>query len=180
MTFQFGEVPFGLRDIKLTPINPNGSYGTPVDLPAAQTMSFTLNQDEKELRGDDAQVATAAQIKGISWSLDAGGLNLDALAVILGVSPVSSASTPNRTKILTSANTDIRPSFRVDGRAIGTEQGGDLKCILYKCRCTGKIGPFEMKDGDFLITKLEGTGIDDSVHGIFAILQEETASENSL
>jgi len=175
--FQYGEVPYGIRDIKLTPINADGSYGTMVDLPAAQTMSFTLEQDEQVLRGDDADQVVSNQVKGISWSLNAGGLDFDALAVILGVNPVDSGTTPNRTQILAVKATDTRPWFRVDGRAISADGGGDLKVILYKCKCSGNVGPFEMKDGEFMITQIEGKGVDDGVHGIFALDQEETAAE---
>jgi len=177
MGFNYGEVPFGLRDVKLTPINANGSYGSPVDLYSSQDFQFTINQTSQKLRGDDSNTAVAGTIDGISWSIGAGGISLSALAVILGVNPVSSGTTPNRTSVIRSKNSDTRPYFRVDGRSIGSEAGGSLIITLFKCRCTGKIGPFELKDGSFIITKLEGEGVDDDIHGLFDLFTQETDAE---
>ena len=49
-------LPYGLRDVKLTPIDDAGVLGTPVDLPAARTFSFSEAEEFEELRGDDQVV----------------------------------------------------------------------------------------------------------------------------
>ena len=50
-------LPYGLRDIKVTPISAAGVIGTMVDLPNARTLSFEENEDFVQLRGDDKVVA---------------------------------------------------------------------------------------------------------------------------
>ena len=53
-------LPFGLRDVKLTPVSAAGVLGTSVDLPNGRTMSWEESEDFTTLRGDDKDVLLGA------------------------------------------------------------------------------------------------------------------------
>ena len=59
MTLATKALPYGLRDVKLTPLGVDGATpGSAVDLPASQTLSFSETEDFEELRGDDTVQAS--------------------------------------------------------------------------------------------------------------------------
>ena len=95
----YGDKPFGLRDLKLTKID--GSVQ--VDLPYGMTLSFKERVTSGELRGDDATVSIVAITDAAEWSIEAGGISLEAYALMTGRSVVTAGTTPNRTTTL-SAN----------------------------------------------------------------------------
>ena len=49
-------LPYGLRDVKITPYTNSTTLGTPIDLPNSRTFAFTEAEDFEELRGDDKVV----------------------------------------------------------------------------------------------------------------------------
>jgi hypothetical protein len=54
-------LPYGLRDVKLTPYSDaSGSVlgATVIDLPNSRTLSFSETEEFEELRGDDRVVTT--------------------------------------------------------------------------------------------------------------------------
>ena len=53
-------LPFGLRDIKVTPYTDATAtaLGSSVDFPNARTLNFTETEEFEELRGDDRLVAS--------------------------------------------------------------------------------------------------------------------------
>src|SRR5688500_1715920 len=107
-------LPYGLRDVKLTPINSDGSLGTPVDLPVSQTLSFSEAEEFEELRGDDRLVAVHGQGATVEWELEAGGISLEAWAILTGGELTETGATPNQTKSLLKKTTHARPYFRIE------------------------------------------------------------------
>lgn len=169
-------LPFGLRDVKITPINDDGSLGTAVDLPNSQTFSFEEAEEFTELRGDDQLVAVRGQGPQVEWSLEAGGISLDAYKVIAGGNVAESGVSPDAIKTLSKKGTDSRPYFKVEGQAI-SDSGGDIHVVIYRCRATGNIGG-EFSDGEFYITSCDGQALPDpnNADALYDIVQNETVT----
>lgn len=179
MTLPDTALPYGLRDVKVTPITADvaGSitYGTFVDLPVSRTLSWKEKEDFEQLRGDDKVAAERGNGPLIDWSLEKGGVSLAAYAVIAGGTTTASGTTPNQKVTYQKAGTDSRPYFRVDGQAIN-DNGGDTHVILYRCKATGDIeGAFE--DGGFTIQSCSGTGYPNADDELYDIIYNETAAD---
>jgi hypothetical protein len=170
-------IPYGLRDVKLKPFPATGEtpLGTAVDLPASRIFSFAENEDFEELRGDDTVVATHGNGPTVNWSLEAGGISLDAYKVIAGGTVTTSGVTPNEKKMYSKLGTDSRPYFQAEGQVI-SDNGGDLHGIVYKAKAEGEIGG-QFEDATFFLTGASGRGlprISDSK--VYDFVQNETAA----
>jgi hypothetical protein len=167
-------LPFGLRDVKLTPYLAGGeTLGTTVDLPVARTLSFAEAEDFEELRGDDKTVAYRGKGASINWSLESGGVSLEAWAVLAGGTITSTGTTPAQVKKLQKKVTDSRPYFKIEGQMI-SDSGGDFHCVIYKARATGDIGG-DFGNDQFFLTACDGIGIPMSTDILYDIVQNETA-----
>jgi hypothetical protein len=166
-------LPFGLRDVKLRPIDASGVVGASVDLPNARTLSFTETEDFEELRGDDKQVAIRGKGSGVDWDLESGGLPIAAYKIIAGGTSTTSGTTPNSITTFTKKSTDARPYFQVEGQAI-SDSGGDVHVLLYRCRATGDITG-EMADGAFWLTGCSGRALGDATDTVYDMVINETA-----
>lgn len=167
MTLPSPILPYGLRDVKLIeyPTFAATAFGTElIDLPVAQTFSFTESEDYTELRGDDKLVASHGQGPQLDAELEAGGISLEAYEILDGGNAVTSGVTPNITTRYRKLVTDQRPYFTVIGKAI-SDSGGDLHAIVYRARVTGDLGG-EFADGEFYITGASMTGFGCLVEGL--------------
>lgn len=176
-------LPYGLRDIKLTAYTTLAATtlaGASVDLPNAQTLSWTENEDFTDLRGDDTLVTSHGQGPSISFDLESGGISMEAYAIMAGGAIVESGTTPNQIKTYTKTITDQRPFFKVEGQSI-SDSGGDFHTVLWRCKITGDIKG-EQKDGQFLVPALSGTGYGSLVSGsegdLYSLVQNETITAN--
>lgn len=170
-------LPFGLRDVKLTPIDSAGALGTAVDLPNARVFSFTEAEAFEELRGDDQLQAVRGSGAEIEWELEAGGISFEAYKVLTGGTIAETGTTPDQVKTFSKKGTDQRPYFRVEGQAI-SDSGGDVHAIVYRCRCTESLeGSFE--DGQFMLTSASGRGLPDPNNSgaLYDFVQNETAAD---
>lgn len=170
-------LPYGLRDVKLTPMNSlTGVYGTMVDLPASRTFSFAESEDFEELRGDDIVQAEHGNGPLIDWDLEGGGMPLNALKVVAGGTVTDSGVTPSMKRVWLKAGTDARPEFHVEGQAIN-DNGGDTHVVVFRCKATGDIGS-EFAEGSFAMLSASGRGYPDQNHSnkLWSIVQNETAA----
>jgi len=167
-------LPFGLRDVKVRPIDSAGVVGTSVDLPNGRTFSFTETEDFEELRGDDKTVAVRGKGSGVDWDLEAGGISLAAYKVIAGGTSTTTGTTPNIKTTFTKKSTDARPYFQVEGQAI-SDSGGDFHVVLRRCRATGDLSG-ELADGAFWLTGASGRAIGDSTDTVYDLIANETAT----
>lgn len=173
-------LPYGLRDVKLTPYTDGGAttLGTAVDLPNARTFSFSEAEEFTELRGDDKVVTTRGQGASVEWDLEAGGLDFAALKIMAGGTIVESGVTPNIKKTFTKKVTDSRPFFKVEGQVI-SDSGGDVHCVLPRCRATGNIEG-EFSDGSFFLTSGSGVALPSNMAGqtdtLYEFVQNETTA----
>lgn len=150
-------LPFGLRDVKITPLTGGSTLGTPVDLPNARTFSFEESEDFEELRGDDKVVATRGKGASVSWELESGGISLEALVVLNGGTVTVSGVEGSEVKTYTKKSTDARPEFQVEGQAL-SESGGDFHVVLPRCKANSSISG-EMADGAFWLTAASGVAM---------------------
>ena len=170
-------IPYGLRDVKLKQFPATGEtpLGSLVDLPASRIFSFAETEDFEELRGDDTVIATHGSGSTVAWSLESGGISLDAYKVMAGGATATSGVTPNEKKTYTKLGTDSRPYFQVEGQII-SDNGGDLHGIVYKAKAEGEIGG-QFEDASFFLTGASGRGIPRiSDSKTYDIVQNETAA----
>jgi hypothetical protein len=171
-------LPFGIRDIKLSTVSGTGTVGgTSVDLPNARTLSFEESEDFEDLLGDDKKVATKGAGSIVEWELEAGGISLEALAVMAGGTVTSTGTTPNQVKKYVKLATDARPDFKIEGQAI-SESGGDVHCIIWRAKVTDKIEG-EFGNGQFFLTGASGEGLPSKtathIDETYNLVQNETA-----
>lgn len=149
-------LPFGLRDVRIYPLNTAGVRQTGVDLPVSQTFSFKESSSTVELTGDDRIQGAHDFDPYVDWELDAGGISLEAFQALVGGTITSAGTTPAQTKTFSKLVTQQRPYFEIEGQAI-SDSGGDLHCVVYRCKVTGDLdGKFE--NGVFWATKITGKG----------------------
>jgi len=166
----FGNKPFGLRDVKITDITGT----TQADLPASQTLSFKERVKSGELSGDDALVSVVAFAEAVEWSLEAGGIDLDVYALLTGRTATTAGTTPSQTVTMTGSGGDTFPFVKLYGKALG-EGSDDIHCKIFKAKVTSLEGSFT--DGGFWITKCSGVAVDDGSNGLFEFIANETATD---
>lgn len=172
-------LPYGLRDVSVYSVNATtGVKGTKVDLPNGRVFSFDESEDFDELRGDDKVITTRGKGASVDWDLEAGGISLEALAVINGGTVATSGVTPSQIKKYTKKVTDARPEFFVEGQAM-SESGGDFHVVLYRCKSTDGVQG-EISDGNFFLTAASGQALPSKAAGstdvIYDLVQNETAA----
>ena len=181
-------LPYGLRDVKIVPYPSLAAtaFGTDlIDLPNAQTFSFTETEEYTELRGDDQLVTSHGQGPQMDCDLESGGISLEAYAAINGGQIIETGITPNQVKRYRKLVTDQRPFFAVIGKAI-SDSGGDMHAVVYRVRATGDLAG-EFADGAFLIPAASMTGFPCLVSGdldgeeiegaLYDFVQHETISD---
>jgi hypothetical protein len=170
-------LPFGLRQVVLTPILANGTLDTAnrVKLPAARTFTFAETEDFEELEGDDIIQASHGDGPTVDWELEGGGISLDIWKILSGGTITASGTSPAATRTFTKLNTDARPYFQVEGRAI-SDNGGDFHGIVYRCQANKDLKA-EMSNGSFMLTNASGKGYGDSATSkLYDFVHNETAA----
>ncbi|MGX9924105.1 hypothetical protein ACWIG4_30125 [Streptomyces sp. NPDC002248] len=151
-------LPFGLRDVKLFPVDQATGIrtGEGVDLPSSRTFSFKETVESEELTGDDVVQASHDYNPKVEWELESGGVPFEAYAIMAGGSVTTSGTTPAQVKTFSKRKNESRPYFEVEGQAI-SDSGGDLHARIYRCKADGDLeGGFE--GGSFTLTKAAGKG----------------------
>jgi hypothetical protein len=178
MTVAENTLPFGLREVWVTPINNDGTFGAAVQLPAAQKLTFSETEDYVELRGDDRSQTKRGKGPVGTFSFSKGGISIDAWKVITGGSVSTSGISPNATKRFNKKTTDVRPHFKAEGRSI-SESGGDVHLVYWDCLADGNIQG-SMEEGAFWITELSGTAFGSKHVGdedsLYDLVENETAT----
>ena len=127
-----------------------------IDLPVAQMVSFAETETYQQLRGDDAVLVSHGAGPTIDWSLEQGGISLDAYAAIIGGTVTVAGITPAVKRTYSKLITDTRPYFKMEGQAIN-DNGGDFHGLIYRAKCTSNPEG-DMADGKFWVTKCKGEG----------------------
>lgn len=173
-------LPFGIRDIKLTPYTDMTATvlaGSSVDLPNARTLDFAETEDFSELRGDDSLVATHGRGPQVAWSLEGGGYSHEAVQTLYGGTITTTGVSPNQKKELVKLDSDQRPYFKVEGQSY-SDSGGDFHVVIYRAKCTDDLKGTQT-DGEFFLTGASGVGMKSLVAStlgrVWSIVQNETA-----
>ena len=168
-------LPFGLRQVVLTPY---AADGTPDDdnaikLPASRTFSFKETEDFQTLEGDDHTVASHGAGPQVEFDLEGGGISLDVWALLGGGTITESGTTPAVQRTFSKKTSDSRPYFQVEGRAV-SDSGGDFHMVVYRCKADGDLEA-EMTNGDFTLTKAGGHGFgDETSEKLYDFVHNET------
>jgi hypothetical protein len=169
-------LPFGLRQVKLIPYDAAGAAdnANAVQLPASRTFSFKETEDFEELTGDDTTVASHGHGPVVEWDLEGGGISLAAWKILAGGTITTSGTSPAAVKTFSKLNSDARPYFLVEGRAI-SDNGGDWHTKVYRCKADGDLEA-SMENGSFLLTAASGKGYGDLTSAkLYDFVQNETA-----
>lgn len=166
----FGQAPFGLKQVKLT----DTAGGTAVALPSAMMLHFTEKTMNTKFMADGIWVAARTIPVGVEWELEAGGISLDAYAKMTGRTATAVGTTPNRTVTMNADTGTEFPYFRIYGRAVGDIGTDDIYCVIYRCKVQELEGTF--RNGEFWVSSCAGIGVDDSTLGLFQFVQRETGA----
>lgn len=169
-------LPFGLRQVKLVPLDAAGAeiVASGVFLPASRTFSFGETEEFENLDGDDKRIASHGSGPVVEFDLEGGGISLDVWKILAGGTVTSTGTTPAMVKTLTKKTTDARPYFNVYGRAI-SDSGGDFQIVVYRCKADGDLEA-SMENGSFTLTSCSGTGIGNlSDDKLWDFVHKETA-----
>lgn len=164
----YGNKPYGLKAVRLI------YGGTYVDLEASQKLKFAEKVVTATLRGNDKVLAVLAQSESVDWELDAGGIPLDAYAIMTGRTVVETGVTPNRISTLTGAGAKNFPYFKMVGKSISGNTTDDIHCILYLCKVTALDGTFQ--GGAFFVSACKGTAVADTSNSdrVYDFIAHET------
>lgn len=175
MALATNALPYGLRDVKLYPLDATtGLATTGVDLPASRIFSFSEAEEYEELRGDDKLIAIKGKGPKVEWELEAGGISFVAYQLIAGGTITNTGTTPNLVSKLKKKVTDIRPYFRTEGQAI-SDSGGDFHARVFKCKADGNVEG-KLEDGTFWLSHCTGSGLGDVNDDLYEFVQNETAT----
>lgn len=174
-------LPYGLREVRITPYTDftrTVLAGTSIKFPNMQTFTFSETEEFQELRGDDSLVAVHGSGASVEWELEGGGYSFEAIAAMYGGTVSTTGVTPNQVKTFDKRGTDIRPYFKVRGRAI-SDSGGDFHAVVHAARATDNLEG-EFADGEFWLTKGSGRGLPSlvvaDIDKVYSFIQNETAT----
>jgi hypothetical protein len=156
-------LPFGLRDVRLSPLLTTGLPDTAnkADLPVARTFSFKETEDFETLEGDDSTAGSHGSGPTVEWELEAGGISFEVWKILAGGTITQTGTTPAQKATFSKLVTDARPYFQVEGQAI-SDSGGDVHCIVYRCKADGDL-EMSFENGSFTLTAASGHGFGDTV-----------------
>ena len=166
----YGDKPMGMREIRVQPY----AGGTIAKLPNAIEMTVEDRVKSAELQGDDAIQDLSSYAEAATIKLSAGGISLDALAVLTGRTPSESGTTPNRVKTAKATAGGQFPYFKAWGRALGTGSD-DTWIVVYKCKLT-KFAGGSLKNGAYAMSDAEGLAVADGDNGLYDTVPHETAT----
>lgn len=177
MALAVNRLPYGVRDIKVATLDNAGVKGTLVDFPNAQTLEFQESTTTQTLRGDDSVVAQRTTIDTADWTLEGGGLSLEAMVVISGGAVTTSGVTPNVVKKWVRMGTDAYPDFFMEGQVM-SESGGDHHIVFHRCKASQISGTHA--DGEFWVSHAEGSAFATltvaDVGKVWTMVENETAA----
>lgn len=147
--------PFGLRDLKVyerTADTP--TYGTGLDVPCVNKVSFDIEVTNAVLEGDDVKCATHSIPESVKASFESGGLPIDIYDLLMGSTLTDSGSGSGAITLLDIAVSDVRPYFAWIAQAYGSESAGDTIIVGYKAKMMGGGGG-ELSKGNFYTSSFE-------------------------
>ena len=173
----FGDKPFGLKELKVAPLNADGTYGTAVLLPEGRKLVMAVKTVTSKLPGYlGATAAVATVVQDAEVTIDGGTVPKEFLAAVLGLTAVAGGTTPNQTKALDLEVKKALPYFGVIGVAID-DDGGDSHFGLPKVKLTEMPEwTVQSEDNMFVMSSMKGLAIADDAGKLIYLLSHETAA----
>lgn len=171
-----GAPTLGLDDAKIATWAVSGTYGSLVDVMSVQLMDTTIKVVNAQLEGDDQITANSTKIVGAMCKIRFGSLSMAAMAVLLGISKVTSGTTPNAQDAMTLVGGSQLPNFGLCGRAKASQGGGDLHVFLPKCQIMEDINLGSLEYGKFTITELTVYAVADENYDLINYIEHETVT----
>lgn len=162
---------YGMNDIKIT--NIGGT--TQVDLNAARKLTFNPVFVSDSLKGDDQVVASISYIEKFEGELESGGITLEAIALLLGVSVTSTGTTPNREDKITLQAGMKPPYVKIYGKAIGDTAVDGLHVLIKKAKVTAFEAGNELDT--WMLTTCSFEAINDGNGDAIDIIKLETVDD---
>lgn len=163
--------PFGLADCKVQTWSAAGTYtGTMTDVPSIQQLSIVQNLTQAQLTGDDQITATAANVIGATATMRFGGLNFDALGIILGITATTISSViqfgmPGGKRM---------PYFGIQGKSLDAAGSGSFVMYAPKAKLMGDFTIAQAEYGTFIIPEVTVQLVADATYGIWNEIQYAT------
>ena len=154
--------PFGLREVIFTDMDGENQE----NLPASRTLSFMERVMSAEFTGDDELQGVVTIPIGCEGELEAGGISLEAYALITG-----HTLTPGVGLDTLAADGSSFPYFKIYGKSVDDE-GGDIHCRILKAKLTEALQG-EFKYGEFFVNKMKFVGVKVSGKAFEFVANEE-------
>jgi hypothetical protein len=163
--------PFGLADAQIKTWSAAGTYsGTMTDVPSIQQLAVTQQLTQAQLVGDDQITATAAAAIGATAKFRFGGLNFDALGVILGIT----ATTISSVIQFGMAGGHAMPYFGIQGKMQDAAGSGSFVMYLPKCKIMSEFTIAQGEYGAFVIPEVTVQLVPDATYGVYNLIQYPT------
>lgn len=163
--------PFGLNDCKIQTWASAGTYsGTMQDVPSIQQLGVTQQLTQAQLTGDDQITATAGYSIGATAKFRFGGINFDALGIILGITPTTISSVSQ----FGVAGGHRMPYFGIQGKALLADDAGSLVLYCPKAKLMGDFTIAQAEYGTFIIPEVTLQLVPDDSYGIYELIQYPT------
>lgn len=171
MAFDQGAPQFGLADVKVQTWASAGTYsGSLTDIMSVQMAGFTLQQVSAQLTGDDQITATDTRAIGGTLQWRFGGINLDALAIILGKA-IATISSVEQQGI---QGGHRMPYFGLLARVLAAEGGGNTMLYIPKAKLMGDFQLAMFEYGTFAIPEVTVQCVPDATYGIYNLITHPT------
>ena len=169
MPFDQGSPQFGLNDAKIATWTSTGVYSAPVDVMSIQMGSVAMELTSAILTGDDRQTAISSAAIGGTVQMRWGGLNLDALAVLIG----KAVTTVTQVDQMQITGGHKMPYVGIVLKALSAE-AGDTWLFLPKCKIMSGFTLAQMEYGAFTIPEVTMQIVDDETYGAINIITHPT------
>jgi len=156
----YGELPFGIRDCKITPWTNSTTLGAFADLPRIRSIEVNVTRDSADLDGDDVRIATHSFGKAVEGSIEAGGINLTALVALAGGTAGPEVPGPPKTTTYIVQGNDVEGYCKIEGQMVSDDKG-DLHIIVWRAKVTN--GPnHTFSNGEYALTSCDYVGVYDA------------------
>lgn len=150
------EMSRGIRDLDVAVLT-NDVAGTPVDIPGAQALEWSVESDSEELRGDNEVIAVVREAKTLTGTIRFAKNNLDAVAALIGGTVETVGTGLEERDVLQIASASAAAYVRIRGQVPGLD-GGGYRVVIHKALVTSGPGG-ALADGEFNIPEVEFSAV---------------------
>ena len=137
-----GEVPRGLQDLAVFPIDAAGVVQDGTDVPGPRSLSFKIESGSDTLEGGNSTIAISRDNKKVTGSVEFGKMNLTAFGVFTGQDATTTGVTPNQITALEEAGAAPTEYVQIVGQAPSRDASGSgYRVTIYDALVTS--GPDE-------------------------------------